>query len=60
MTTQGNQYGPTHRFRIKPLEVRLEAPHALPARSCRCEVPWLERDEENTAHCIACGRDYRP
>lgn len=35
------------------------APEAVSAKSCDCEVPWIERDEFG-AHCFGCGRDYGP
>ena len=56
-TRMANQSGPSHRFRVKPLTTKTEAPGALPAKKCSCEVPWVERDVDEAAHCAGCGRD---
>jgi len=26
-------------------------------KKCRCENPWLERQEDGVAHCVNCGCD---
>lgn len=33
---------------------------AMAAPGCRCETPWLERDQDEQLHCCRCGKDYRP
>lgn len=30
------------------------------AQTCRCDEPWLERDEDGQLHCVQCGKDYAP
>lgn len=31
-------------------------PEALKAKRCACPTPWVERDVDNEAHCVGCGR----